>query len=648
MRQPDYKMISGGNIQVPMNPQVAGASGRGLARLGQTLANVGVEASGILSELAQANDDKILIETREKWKNSAAEHESWALQNPNMALESQERWGERSQKDSHDIDNMDIHPELKKRLRLEHTQYSGNANRSFGRQANHVLVRNREEAANVSLYNMLEQKDLAGAEQFLESPEAKRIYSPGDIGTWGDRITKKREAVKSEGLRAQIKKEPLTELDLIQKGEADYTDMDPSERDKYESYARSRININEHEEINKLSTWTEQAEDLTVEAFDARVANFEFIHIDSARKAKMRNSIERNEPPTPEEEDKAMAAISTLAEMQKKGVPKDEYLKQFRVAHDLVTEASSPRWNGWLKQRLNHYNPNYQANGRDNLLVKKRGQIMEDATKTLADMKSAGLFGALVDEDGYKLPVDPAIGQGMRDILYEFEDWLLGQSGEVTVEQSREKLGALIGEGESGKKYQQDYRNKSYEASPRYESEIDIDDVQQMLDGKKTSSNMSFDQLQQPGKIRTGMPKEQLIGYVDTAASKYGFDIDVISGGQPSSGKRTGSHRHDHGNGMDVAVKHNGRTLSASRAEDRPHMARFITEAVANGVDGVGFGPGYMDDGDGANHIHLDLVGTRHGGAKTWGQGGRSKNTPKWVRDAYAEGMQKRKQLAQR
>ena len=578
MRQPDYKMISGGNIQVPMNPQVAGASGRGLARLGQTLANVGVEASGILSELAQANDDKILIETREKWKNSAAEHESWALQNPNMALESQERWGERSQKDSHDIDNMDIHPELKKRLRLEHTQYSGNANRSFGRQANHVLVRNREEAANVSLYNMLEQKDLAGAEQFLESPEAKRIYSPGDIGTWGDRITKTREAVKSEGLRAQIKKEPLTELDLIQKGEADYTDMDPSERDKYESYARSRININEHEEINKLSTWTEQAEDLTVEAFDARVANFEFIHIDSARKAKMRNSIERNEPPTPEEEDKAMAAISTLAEMQKKGVPKDEYLKQFRVAHDLVTEASSPRWNGWLKQRLNHYNPNYQANGRDNLLVKKRGQIMEDATKTLADMKSAGLFGALVDEDGYKLPVDPAIGQGMRDILYEFEDWLLGQSGEVTVEQSREKLGALIGEGESGKKYQQDYRNKSYEASPRYESEIDIDDVQQILDGKKTSSNKAnfggsktwmggntkeqveknLVQIKSPSGAPFRVNREvagNFAGFIKELEQDVGYKIKAKSSGGYNWRKKRGKDslsQHAYGNAIDI------------------------------------------------------------------------------------------------
>jgi hypothetical protein len=141
------------------------------------------------------------------------------------------------------------------------------------------------------------------------------------------------------------------------------------------------------------------------------------------------------------------------------------------------------------------------------------------------------------------------------------------------------------------------------------------------------------------GKTRDQMPKRELVAITGSAAQTQGLKATVFSGGQDSTGdKRTGSHRHDNGNAVDIRLTRNGRRLSSSNKADQDYMAKFITQAVANGAEGVGCGHGYMN-----GNIHLDLVGAAHGGSHTWGKGARSANTPNWVKDAYAEGIKQRK-----
>jgi len=142
MRQPDYKMIQGGNIQVPMNPQLAGASGRGLARLGSTLAGVGVEASAILQKVKKADEDGKLIDAEEEWENSYAEYQKKMAITRNSPLEWQTGWEKNSQKLRHSIDNMEGSKEFKNNLRLRFTRWDGNVNRSIGRSATNTSFSN--------------------------------------------------------------------------------------------------------------------------------------------------------------------------------------------------------------------------------------------------------------------------------------------------------------------------------------------------------------------------------------------------------------------------------------------------------------------------------------------------------------------------
>ena len=121
------------------------------------------------------------------------------------------------------------------------------------------------------------------------------------------------------------------------------------------------------------------------------------------------------------------------------------------------------------------------------------------------------------------------------------------------------------------------------------------------------------------------------------SADTAGVNVQVYSGGQESSGpNRTGSHRHDHGGAGDIKLYEEGddgkkRVLSSANPEDRKVMARFITEAVANGATGIGHGPNYM----GNEGIHVG-----YGSDAVWADKG-GKVEP-WVKKAYEQGVLQR------
>lgn len=124
---------------------------------------------------------------------------------------------------------------------------------------------------------------------------------------------------------------------------------------------------------------------------------------------------------------------------------------------------------------------------------------------------------------------------------------------------------------------------------------------------------------------------EKVLSY---AAGQIGAHVEVYSGGQ-SGYRRIGSTRHDNGNAADLKlfVMEGGqkRYLDFNNAEDREKYATFVEHARAAGATGIGAGEGYM----GSKAIHVG-----YGDEMTWGTGGRSVNTPGWLRQAFERGRE--------
>jgi hypothetical protein len=115
-----------------------------------------------------------------------------------------------------------------------------------------------------------------------------------------------------------------------------------------------------------------------------------------------------------------------------------------------------------------------------------------------------------------------------------------------------------------------------------------------------------------------------------------GIDVEVYSGGQPSSGPgHIGSHRHDVGPNLmgaaDLLMRDakSKRILDSNNVDDRKRMAAFMEESAAAGATGIGHAAGYM----GTTRTHIG------GGTEAvWGTGNVRAGAPGWVIDAFTRG----------
>src|SRR5215216_1871700 len=98
------------------------------------------------------------------------------------------------------------------------------------------------------------------------------------------------------------------------------------------------------------------------------------------------------------------------------------------------------------------------------------------------------------------------------------------------------------------------------------------------------------------GKIRDQPIAPELTKVLMGAAEAAGIDtVLVTSGGQPgSTGRSTGSTRHNHGRAADLELQIGGRSLDFTNPGDTPTVEEFVAAAAAYGAIGIGAGVDYM------------------------------------------------------
>jgi hypothetical protein len=129
------------------------------------------------------------------------------------------------------------------------------------------------------------------------------------------------------------------------------------------------------------------------------------------------------------------------------------------------------------------------------------------------------------------------------------------------------------------------------------------------------------------GAIRNQPLSDKLTGALGSFLPEMGVTMKVFSGGQDANGpRRTGSHRHDHGNAADVFFYKDGRQLSWNNPQDLPIFEDIVRRGRAAGITGFGAGDGYMRPGS----MHIGF-----GSPAVWGSGGRGSNAPDWLRTAF-------------
>jgi hypothetical protein len=146
-----------------------------------------------------------------------------------------------------------------------------------------------------------------------------------------------------------------------------------------------------------------------------------------------------------------------------------------------------------------------------------------------------------------------------------------------------------------------------------------------------------IDQSGLRGKIRDKPIGETLRRVLERAADSAGVDVvRVTSGSQPgTTGRSTGSTRHNNGRAADLQLVVGGRTLEFTDEDGGSTVVAFVTAAAANGASGIGAGVGYM----GPRTLHVGFGTSPADRSRlVWGRGGRSANAPAWLREAAERG----------
>jgi len=140
------------------------------------------------------------------------------------------------------------------------------------------------------------------------------------------------------------------------------------------------------------------------------------------------------------------------------------------------------------------------------------------------------------------------------------------------------------------------------------------------------------------GVTRNKPITKELKRILNDAADALGIDtVHITSGGQPgTTGKRTGSTRHDGGRAADLQLVKAGKTLTFTD-KNGGDVEAYVTAVAARGATGIGAGVGYM----GNKTIHVGFGTSPADKAKlVWGAKGKSANAPAWLRAAAENGWQ--------
>ncbi|HRJ69576.1 MAG TPA: peptidoglycan-binding protein [Beijerinckiaceae bacterium] len=139
------------------------------------------------------------------------------------------------------------------------------------------------------------------------------------------------------------------------------------------------------------------------------------------------------------------------------------------------------------------------------------------------------------------------------------------------------------------------------------------------------------------GKVRDRRISIELERLLERAAEAAGVDVvRVTSGGQPgTTGKSVGSTRHNGGRAADLQLVVDGRTLEFTDEDGGDTVEAFVTAAAALGANGIGAGVAYM----GSRTLHVGFGETPDDHRRiVWGYKGKSKNAPRWLREAAERG----------
>jgi hypothetical protein len=560
------------------------ATSNAVGNLGNTIAQIGKAQFGHEVQLARIENGKKLSDMKRMKRESVA-----AYQNKMMTNHDPSTWADGYTKHVNaagDFGMSELSPEAQDQWSAWEADYSSKQHLRIARDATIAGIQKAKSQMTNNISEYARSGNYEGAYEELDDSVEAGIISPEQGEKQRQLLMNDQERNMYEGM---IDEDPARFLNTLKQKDS-YEKMPDDTRRRLIKATEREVSQRRGQDYDSLKDLVSTGEIKDPDQLDDLIESGQFSYLESGDIASMKKHLKKDTPMSDEDSIALTLEIDNLRDL--KGTVSDaEYIKQYRKLQNKVLEATQTGEDGWIRQRLNYYNPNYDKSkpGADNPLLKKgKGEAMEEASKHLNILFKNGDFGATDNgEEGSDKVINAQSAKVHREIQRDVEQWIQDQDKPVTIDEVHKYMGGVIEKktGQAaGNKFMQSLKDSPYTPKGERFKAGGVGDAIKFLKGSSTKlNNIPYNGVK--ASVRYNNPAA---AYPRKGDEKYGLEgYGVLKSGQ-------GTHKigrfptpvHGAAANFDLfAEKYEGMTFKAAVAKWRGNTERGEKVVVPAGYD---------------------------------------------------------------
>lgn len=164
-------MVSGGNTRVNMNASVASQSGKAFAKMGEDLASVGIQVSGIFEKAAKVHEEGEMIKLQQELDEMYAGYDKQMLETPNDVMKWREGWDKLTAKKQLELDGRDMSNSLRQQVNAYAGANFSKRGISISGNQTRTVIGNTQKSARVRMNHLKEEKRFDELRSFITGVE---------------------------------------------------------------------------------------------------------------------------------------------------------------------------------------------------------------------------------------------------------------------------------------------------------------------------------------------------------------------------------------------------------------------------------------------------------------------------------------------
>ena len=488
----------GGGVR--MNASAMAATSNAMANMGNVISKIGQDQFGNQVKLARIDNAKRISEMKRNMRESAADFQNKIMSDKSI---SPSEWGDRFNDHIKGASNMGVEnlsPEAREEWSMWNADYTSNQQLRISRDATITGIQQAKMEGNNNITEYTRQRDYDSAYEELDSMESSGLITKEKGEQQRQLLMNDQERSTYETMLDTDPKNFLNSLKAKGKEGSDeyieFEKMPIDQRRRLIKAAEREVSVRRGQDVDYVKDMitTNELKDPT--HLDDLRESGQLSYLEEADVMSFKQHLKKDVPATDAEVVGLMVEIDEL-KTQKGNVSDSEYAKLYRNLENKTMSLTQKGGNGWLKQRLNYINPNYDERSGGNPLLKKgKIEAMDEATKHLGILFKNGDFGEI---DNGKTGVDKKYNaesaKVYRDIQRDVEQYVERQTKPVTIEEIHEYMGSAIERlgGEAGVKPLEE-SNKNKTQRVKYESIDDsVTQLKNLTTGLLLDTNTNHD-----------------------------------------------------------------------------------------------------------------------------------------------------------